>query len=233
MRDNFWLDGEDARKYGIELQREIQFSAAEPDVETVAVPGHSGDIVYFNGRYRNVIGTAGCYCLRENVAQAISTLNNWLMKSMNYRRLETLIEPDVFRMARLRYSANLEARLNRMNPFTIEFDCKAQRYLKSGEATIRTTRSTVLYNPTAFEAMPVMVVHGSGSGTLTVGENTMQLDDCNELTLDSERCRASSGSVIKNSTVHGQWAVLHEGENAVSFTGGITAIEITPRWWTL
>jgi len=233
MRDNFWLNGEDARKYGIELQREIQFSAAEPDVETVSVPGHSGDIVYFNGRFRNVIGTADCYCLRENVSRVIAAVNNWLLKSTDYRRLETLIEPDVFRMARLRYGVNLEARLNRLNPFTLEFDCKPQRYLKSGETAIRATSGTVLINPTGFDALPVIVVHGSGSGTLTVGEYTMQLDDCDELTLSTERCRASSGSVIKNSTVHGQWAVLHEGENELSFSGGITGIEITPRWWTL
>ena len=233
-KENFWLDGIDANQVGIGLQKEIEFSAAEPDVQKITVPGRSGELVYVNGGYKNIKGTAKCYALdAANVSRIVAAQNAWLLKSAAYRRLETLSEPEVFRMARLVRGANLEPRLNRMNPFTLEFDCQPQRYLKSGERPVTLTGSSSLHNPTPFTALPLITIFGSGSGVLSINGVSTTIDDCNGVTLDSERHRAYKSGENKTGAVHGDWPVLGEGENVISLGGGIDSVTIIPRWWTL
>ena len=55
------------------------------------------------------------------------------------------------------------------------------------------------------------------------------------LTIDSDTQNAYDGTTNKNSiiTVSGGFPVLATGETIVSFSGGITAVQITPRWWRL
>lgn len=233
MLDNFWLDGVSAADHGIVMQREIEFEAAEARVEKVSVPGGNGDVLYFDGSFSNVKGTATCYCLDMDVSRVLAQLNSWLLKSAVYCRLETLHEPQIYREARLVRGANLSARMNRINGFTLEFDCKPQKFLKSGEYARTFTGASVLFNETSFDALPVITVHGSGSGTLTVNGTTLTLDDCDEVVLDCERHRATRGTTNMNSTVHGEYIKLSAGANAISFSGGVTSVTIKPRWWTL
>lgn len=232
VRDDFWLDTDNALQHGIHLQKEIEFDPVEPNVESVSVPGRSGDLHYFDGSYKNVRGIATCYCLDYDVAKVVTAVNAWALKSVGYRRLETLTEPHFYRMARLRGGAKFEPRGNRINPFTLEFDCMPQKFYKFGEEPIDLQGPTSIYSPSPFPALPLIVVHGTGSGSLTIGGSTMTLDNVNELTLDCEAQRAYSGSTNRNSTVHGEYFKLLE-ENAVSWSGGITSVIITPRWWTV
>lgn len=233
-KEDFWLDGLGASQYGIGLQKEIEFTAPEPDVQTISVPGRSGDIIYVNGGFKNVKGTATCYALDPaNVSRIIAAQNAWLLRSADYRRMETLSEPDVYRMARLIRGANLEPRLNRANPFALEFDCKPQKYFKSGEWPVVLTTTGYLHNPTAFEALPEITVTGSGSGTLTINGKTVSISNVNGVVLDSERRRATRAGTNANSTITGDWPVLGEGLNTISFGGGVVSLSIIPRWWTL
>ena len=69
--------------------------------------------------------------------------------------------------------------------------------------------------------------------TLTVNGTTLTLSNVDNLTLDCRDEEAWSGSTNRNSTVTGSYPALGAGENEISWTGGISAVEITPRWWTL
>ena len=233
MLDDFWLDGICASENGIILQREIEFDAPEPVVESLSVPGRNGDIIYSTGRFSNVKGKATCYLLDpNNVSQSVAAMNAWVMRCDMYRRLETLNEPEIFRLARLVRGANLDARLNRINAFVLELDCQPQKFLKSGEKTFTFSASGKLFNPTLCAALPIITVHGSGSGTVTVNGKTMTLTDC-DVTLDSLKHYAYKGTTNKNNKVSGDWALLDERENTIAFTGGVTSVDIIPRWWTL
>lgn len=233
MLDNFWLDGISAFEHGIVMQREMEFDAPECDVETVSVPGRNGDIVYSDGSFKNVKGVATCYCLDRDVSRVVAMVNTWLLKRTLYVRLETLHEPNIFRKARLVRGAKLTQRLNKINAFELEFDCMPQKYFKLGEHGRTFAANSLLYNETAFEALPLITVYGSGSGTLTVGSTTVTLDDCDGVTLDCEKHRATSGTTNMNSSVHGEYPKLSAGANEISFTGGVTSVTVIPRWWTL
>lgn len=230
--DDFLLDGWLASDHGIHFQKEIAFSEPTPNVENIHVHGRNGDIPIYDGSFQNVTGTARCYCLDEDVSFVVNAINQLLFTDFGYRRLETFMEPDHYRMAKLKHGVNLEPRLNHMNPFTLEFDCKPQKYLKDGEWEKVFTSSGKLFNPTPFAALPLITLHGSGSGSLTVGEYTISTTNCNELVMDCEEQEAYIGTSNANGIITGTFPKL-EGESSISFRGGVTSVTIIPRWWSL
>ena len=55
------------------------------------------------------------------------------------------------------------------------------------------------------------------------------------ITLDCDVQNAYNGTLNLNNniTITGGWPVLATGQTAISFSGGITAVSIVPRWCTL
>jgi phage-related protein len=85
------------------------------------------------------------------------------------------------------------------------------------------------------ESRPLITVYGAGAGTLTAGGRTVQLKSLDGwLTLDCDLQNAYKGTQNKNNTIFApEFPVLPPGESAVTWTGGVTRVEIIPRWWTL
>ena len=232
VRDNFWLDGVDAASKKIVLQKEIEFEAAEPVTESFNIPGKDGAIVYYDGSYSNVQGLATCYAIGGEVTTLMTDINSWLLSAKGYRRLETLHEPLFYRLARVVHGAKLEPRMNLLNPFEIEFDCKPYKFYIEGEKDITLSASGTISGPTDFPSLPLITVAGSGSGTVTVNGSTLTLTDTNGVVLDCELKKAYKGTTNMNSTVSGSYPVLGRS-NTVSFTGGVTGLTIKPRWRTI
>lgn len=232
VRDNFWLDGVDAASKKIVLQKEIEFESAEPVTESFKIPGKDGDIVYYDGSYSNVKGIASCYVMGGQVTTLMTDINSWLLSAKGYRKLETMHEPLFYRLARVVRGARLDPRVNLLNAFEIEFDCKPYKYFVDGDRAAAFSASGTIAGPTDFSSLPLITVAGSGAGTITVNGYTLTLTDCNGITLDSELKKAYKGTTNMNGTVSGTYPVLGRS-NAVSFTGGVTGVTIKPRWRTI
>ena len=84
-----------------------------------------------------------------------------------------------------------------------------------------------------------MKVNGNGSGSVTIqtadSNSTWYLESIDEYTeIDSEQMNCYNGTELKNDTVSGNgFPLLQPGDNTIAFDGGITSIEIIPRWVTL
>lgn len=234
LDEYFVFDGVNSHDVGLKLQSFMTFSSPTPIVETVSVRGRNGNLHFYNGSFENIQGNASCFALQESVGQAIDQIKRWTVRSAGYKRLEASSEPNSYRMARVSSGPETELRVRLLAPFTLTFDCMPQKFLKSGENTITMTGSGVLYND-GFDALPLITVYGSGASTLNVSGTTVQIKSINgSLTLDSETQNAYKGTQNKNSTISApKFPILYSGDNEISWTGGITKIEITPRWWTL
>lgn len=232
----FYLDGVSCRRYCISVSGEGTFNGAERDIETLELPGHSGELTLDNHRFKNIPVPYPAIVLgdfRRNAAAARA----WLLSVPGYRRLEDSYHPEEFRLAR--YHEGLEFKpwaYNRQGEVTITFDCMPQRWLKVGEEVVTLTAAGTLINPTLFEAQPLITVRGSGAGSLIVNGYVVTIDDVGgSVTLNTDICRAYAGTIRRDQTITGKLERLRlqPGENTVSFTGGITAVEIIPRWWTI
>lgn len=201
------------------------------------VPGRNGGLLIVDGNFRNYQQEYEVYISaeRSGLVRAARAVAEWLESPQGYQRLEDSYEPDIYREAYYAGGGDIESILNRFGRATISFNCKPQRYLKSGEVSKTFSSAGTLTNVTKFDALPVITVYGSGAGSVTVGDRTVTISDIDGyVVLDCELQDAYKGTTNKNGTVSlTEFPILAPGENAISFAGGVTSVDIVPHWWTI
>ncbi len=234
MKNVFIFDGKSSGDYGIYISGGQTFNAPERDVESIEIPGRNGNLTISRNRFKNIMVPYPVFVhkrFNENVAAARA----WLLGSDGYCRLEDTYHPDQYRMAQFNGPIDFEMRfLNYSGETTLTFNCKPQRWLKTGEQVIQCSNGDSILN-SGFPALPLIKVSGTGGGYLYVGACVVQILSLDEyVILDSETQNAYKGTINKNGTIAApEFPVLQTGENTIYWGGGITAVEITPRWWTI
>lgn len=211
------------------------YAYPERDYTITHIPGRNGDIIQDNGCYKNVERTyeVSFDAPNEDFATYANAVSAWLHSTTGYARLEDSYEPNYYRMATYQESNIFENLYNKAGTATIVFECKPQRFLKTGDNTITIQNSLTIMNPTGFEAYPLFKVTGT-SGVLTVNGNSITFSSIDDFVmLDCELQDAYKETTNKNSTVSGTFPVLKPGSNTISWTGDISSVAMKPRWWTI
>lgn len=234
------FNGKPLSDFGLYISGKGTFKSPERDVTKVEVPGKSGDLIFDNGRFKNVTITYEDSFILEDYddkipfAERIRSLSSFLKSSSGYHRLEDTYHPDEFRMATCLTSIDPEVFLLVSGQFDLEFDCKPQRFLKIGEEPVTFTSNGTILNPTYHDAKPIIRVYGYG--TLAVGEETMTIKSHSNqyIDIDCELMNCYCGATNCNNYVtlnSDEFPVLAPGRNGVNFSGNISKVIITPRWW--
>lgn len=236
-KDYFWIDGVRCDDFGVRLQAPVTFDSAEPNIEGTTIPGRNGVLYHHDGSFANVSGSVNCFALEKSrVYEALNAFSRFCLLHPGYHRLEVSNEPEYYRMARIGGSHETEIRMKLLAPFSVKFDCKPQKFLKDGERKFTVANSgTVLYNKW-FPSLPVIDVHGTGVSTLYINDCAVKFNGnfSGTVTLDCETQNAFDGYDNRNNVISAaDFPVLENGQNTVAWDGGITKIEIIPRWWTL
>lgn len=106
-------------------------------------------------------------------------------------------------------------------------------YFKYATFTAAYTASDSMSNPTSFPSEPLVRVYGNGTFemdgvTITVTNATSYTD------IDCELMDCYEGTTNRNKDVSFStydFPKLQPGDNEIDIVSGITAVEITPRWW--
>lgn len=232
MRDYFTYAGTSSADHNCIIQTRPSYIAPERVVERFSVRGRSGDLIIDTGAYSNTARAYNVFVPHDNVTGFV----NWLKSQVGYQRLEDTYEPDVYRKAACTTEFVTDNILGQFGSAEIVFDCKPQRYLKSGEtATTYTTSGTTIYNYYE-EALPLITINGSGNITFSINNNGVSITGVSSsITLDAETQNCYKGTINLNSTVtlSNKFPVLEKGANSISWTGTVTSVVITPRWWKL
>lgn len=151
---------------------------------------------------------------------------------------QTLIddyEDNYYRLAYYAGGFDAENRYTRLAKFDVVFVCRPERFLVTGSTAVTVASGGTLTNPTDFASKPLIKITGSGNGTLTVAGTTMSFTDIVDyLYIDCDRMDVYRlPTENRNNLMTGEFPVLQPGENIISYTSGITACEITPKWWTI
>lgn len=224
--------------YGIVVEHPPGYSYPKRDYEIVHVPGRNGDILFDNGSYQNVARSyeIAIGSLSREFAAMANDISKWLHSASGYARLEDTYEPDYYRMAYYEEEQDITNILFHAGRATIQFVCKPQRYLKTGETAITVNGTTTIINPSDQVSLPIVKVYGSGSGAFTLNGATVSLSSIqNGMIIDSELKDSYLGATNYNNrvTLSNDYPNLNPGSNSVSISGGVTRLEVTPRWWTL
>ena len=234
------FDGQNLADWGLHISGDKTFGAPERDVDEVEVPGRNGTLTYDNGRFKNYdLEYEGGIVSDDTVdfEYKIRRLRSFLCSRYGYKRLEDTYHPDEFRLAKFVDGLDPDVIQLQGGTFDLKFDCKPQRFLKSGEEAIVMTASGSIFNFTDFETKPFIRCYGSGEfhigdygvkvtmpSTVTYVDIDSDMQDCYNEALNCN----DSVTLTKN-----VFPVLESGENKIQIGSGITQLYIIPRWYII
>lgn len=228
------FNGVNSAAYGIFISGEGSFDAPARDRSSLTIPGRNGTLIIDNGRYKNITLKYPCFFVSSFQNNAASA-REWLLAPSGYVKLTDDYHSDEYRLAIFTGGIEFEPTAWNLHAESeLTFDCKPQRFLNSGDTPVTVANNGTISNPTGMIARPLISVTGTGNGTLSVGGTTVTLSDLNGgIVLDCDLQDAYYGLLPANDQMEGEFPTLKPGSNGVAYTGGITAVSITPRWWRI
>lgn len=229
-------NGKSSDDFGICIEKVPAQNHPARKLNVLSIPGRNGDLVISQNAWKNYEQAYDIFAgERDGTAQpAFLGVADWLYAPKGYARLEDSFDPGYYRMARFDGPFDVDFTLTRVGRTKIIFNCKPQRFLKSGEQPVTLTAAGALHNPTRCDALPL--IRAYGTGTMTINGYTVKVNYANSYTdIDCELQDAYRGIENCNAYIEVadyEYPVLSPGANAVTFTG-FTELEITPRWWTI
>lgn len=233
LRNYLKFDGVDSRDYGVYISGQGAFNAPARAYEFLQVPGRNGALIGNEKRLENIEVTYPAF-IYTNFKRAVAGWRNFLLSRNGYCRLIDTYNPEEYRMAAYVGAFDVEAtQKNDAGQFDLVFNCKPQRYLISGENVMTFTSAGRIYNPTQFEARPLLRVYGTG--TVGIGNNAITITETAGAytDIDCEMMDAFYGAINCNRFIQIQnndFPALPAGESGITLSG-ITKVEITPRWF--
>lgn len=173
--------GVNSADYGIYISGEGVFNAPLRDAKMFSIPGRNGSFLLDNGRYENIEVTYRAFNSTSGKATFIAQVDafrNAIASQKGYQRLEDTFHTDEYRMAS--FIGGLEINPVLYNDHTSEFDivfnCKPQRFLKSGETAVSKANNSTITNPTLFNSHPLLQFRSSGTnGTINLGDTSISV----------------------------------------------------------
>lgn len=224
----------DSRHYGVFLTEQPLILRAERRVSFTQVPGRSGSVPKYDGAYNDIETDLACYIADVSMmADAFAWLaeEGDLILSTDQTRAyhaQVIGEPEIERITRGMAARNFRITM-RLEPFRYH-------YPASSPVTISLSGGTI-YNPGTHASRPRIAITGDGDFTVTVGGEVMEFAGITDgVIVDSEMrdCLTADASALANDyATMDEYPTLPVGSSAITWTGSVTAVEITPRWCDL
>lgn len=230
-------NGKSSKDYSILVEHPPGYEYPEKDLVITHVPGRNGDVIYDTGSYQNVDREyeIAVPAIKDSYEVVANKLSEWLHSARTYARLEDSYEPEYYRLAIYKENNTIENILRGAGRVTVLFNCKPQRFLKSGEVPVSVNGRMILFNPTGFEARPIIKLNVTAPTQIYVNGTEIQIKEaCSDLVINSDIQNCYAGTLNKNTIVKmAKFPTLKSGDNEISFVSGVSDFEITPNWWTL
>lgn len=233
-------NGPQTTSLGIYITGAGTYDAAELDVTAYSVPGRNGDVIISNNRYKNITVTYPAFIPGGFEAQA-QAIRNFMRGAKTYARLTDTYDTNHFRLA-IATGVQKFTPTNRNDAanFQLVFNCKPQRFLKSGDSYITPTSGDTFSNTTLFDALPEITFKNISGNTAYIqvvnSEGTFRLEATGaytgDLVIDCETQNIYYGAANHNDLFEGDFPILAPGTNTITFSG-VTNFKITPRTWEL
>lgn len=133
MKRILTYNGIDLSTFGAHVSGEGVWAKPAPEYERISVPGRSGDVLLYNGRYSNV-DIKYRFGITKNFDTNYTNLIAALLGSPGYHKLVDSKHPGVYRMAAI--DKGIEPTMLPQlsaGEFEVTFNCKPQVYFESGD----------------------------------------------------------------------------------------------------
>lgn len=229
-------DGEASADYGMVIAEAPSFDSPTRKQTVYNVPGRNGSIVFQEDAWEDVPRNYRVWMAygAEDLTTKIRAFQEMLNSKKGYLRLEDNFEPDFYRLAYYSGGNEFTNNMTQYGEATINFTCRAEKFLKSGENPIEVTNGDKIYNSTRYTAKPLIHIEGSGSITVAIGGNTITATVTDYINIDCESMNAYRlKAENKNDQISGAFPVVLPGENGIAITGTVSLVTVTPRLFTI
>ena len=232
----FEYRGKSSRDFCLKIKEINNLSSPMRAIDVHQVLGRNGELIIDQGNYNNFHLQIECFIdgrpLRNgkelSLAQLATELKAWLQTSYEYSPIK--IEGDEFY-----YEGYLDNSLDIQELFTnfgevlLSFNCKPFKK-KDAEKVVIISKGHNLVNE-YMDSEPYMKILGSGDVTLDISGRIIKFKNIeNYIEVDSELMNCFKDNVNQNNRMYGEFPVLKQGDNVISWSGDIKRIEIEPRW---
>lgn len=231
MRNAFMFGGEWSTDYGVFVENPVEIILGAERYETARPMGGGAVLHILEGEGAMDPVTIPVDCVLKS-GHSIDALSAWL------RGCGPVVLPGDTGHYRNALVANaiplqkiLRARSDRR--FTVEFECEGWRYHYPAANPIAMAEPGWIENRGTGMAQPLIKAYGSGNATIMLGDRSLLIDGIDEhvmIDLDAHMTYKDGESWMTRTYRTGGWPVIDRGGCMINWTGGITHVEITPRW---
>lgn len=214
--------------YGILVEKRPPIPKPQRNIDYIEVPGRSGSLKVDDATHKDIIIPIQCAFKDENVSNKADVIKAWLNSGEGALILGN--QADKYYVAHVSDQFDISQELKVFGQFLVNFRCKPFKYAIPNIPVTLVSSGNVT-NPGTANSEPIIVVNGSGNITLTInGVNVVLTSVDGSITIDSVLKDAYKNTVLQNSKMLGDFPVLVPGDNAISWTGTVTSVEVTPNW---
>ena len=165
----FNFNGQSSEDFGLVIQTPPTYIYPERDLTNNHIPGRNGDIVIDNKCFKNVERSyqiAKGFKKGTTYYENFQSILDWLNSANgSYARLEDSYDSDIYRLASFQFGGAITNYFDEAGATEIKFNCKPQRYLKSGENTITYAGANIfIENPSRYLALPDIIIKNINTG---------------------------------------------------------------------
>lgn len=174
----FNFDGESSKTFDLIITGGAIFDAPERDVELIEIPGRNGALVQDLGRFKNVTVTYNCALTstkEHEFVDAMRKVREWLCSKRGYCRLWDDFNPGEYRLGMFKGYIEVTNEAPVVGRFDLSFDCMPQRFLLNGDNPVAVSDGGSIFNPTMFDAKPLLQVYGHGD--IGINGETISVSD--------------------------------------------------------
>jgi len=238
--------GERSDSYGMVVSEPPSFGRGRRKQTIFNVPGRNGAVLIQEDAWEDEARPYNVFISEDlqedsggNITGTLAERVNAFMEAIDslsgWQRLEDNFEPDIYRMAYYSGGDTFTNELLTVGRATLNFTCKAQRFLKSGETGVVVVNGDSLVNPTKFASKPLIKIEATNQ-TVSVAINgkTITAVVADYIYIDCDEQNAYRlPSEIRNDKISGSFPTIASGSNTVGITGTPTKVTITPRWFII
>jgi len=239
--------GERSDNYGMVVSEAPSFERARRKQTVYNVPGRNGSVIFQEDAWEDVNRSYNVFIPEDiqedsggntygTLAERVTNFEAMLNSMNGWQRLEDNFEPDVYRLAYYSGGDGFTNELLSVGRATLNFTCRAERFLTAGETAQTVVNGDSISNPTKFASKPLIYIAVSTPSTITVsiGGKTISADVTDYINIDCDEMNAYRLSAEnKNSDISGAFPLIQPGSNTIAITGSPTLVKITPRFFTI
>ena len=202
---------------------------AKEKIEIIDIPGRNGSYVEHTGIYESYQRPMTMYLMDLSRQEEVFDLFR------GYGELQTSYDEGVFFKAHVVSMVdNVEASVSGINELGVTFEINPPfAYHENGKYLITLTNAGTIINGGTCDSEPYYKIYGTGNGDLQINGKFISLTGIQSyIEIDMESKEIYKDTLNQGKKLAGKLddLKLMPGENTLSWTGGITKIEIIPRW---